>query len=358
MKSPKDVLALGQVIVRQLELEDRGTVLERWLAHHLAEVIAEADQAVGPAKAASEAQAVDLVLKLWAHRRALPEPADPLGGYRQAVEVLGRLVPEANPWAYYHQPDTYDGLLREMFELLSRMVLAGLLLTQVSRARPVTAEEFKGLAEEEVYLQSVFEQWMPFFPRQRSRPDIKIEYEGTETAEDAEVGIDEKSERVGGADDQDHASDEQAAPTDVSLHATIASDLERTQADLADLLARWRKSSPCEPEGKDENSAGLSKNRAATAADLLDALGDGEVVREKTEADRTGEESTQSDHADSFWSSLSLTELAEAQGIAPADDLEALAALWPSDDDPDELLEYLLADRVARRRVAGGDPER
>ena len=267
MKSPKDVLALGQVIVRQLELEDRGAVLERWLAHHLAEVMAEAGQAVGPARAASEAQAVDLVLKLWAHRRALPEPVDPVGGYRKAVEVLGRLVPEANPWAYYRRPDTYDGLLREMFELLSRIVLAGLLLTQVSRARPVTAEESKGLEEEEVYLQSVFEQWMPFFPRPQSRPDIKIEFVGTDTAEYAEMGIDEKSERVGGPDDQDHVSNEQAAPTDARLHAAIASDLEDMQNNLADLLTRWRKSSPCEPESEDETSVGLAGG-CATAGSL------------------------------------------------------------------------------------------
>ena len=358
MKSPKDVLALGQVIVRQLELKDRGAVLERWLAHHLAEVIAEADRAVGPAKAASEAQAVHLVLKLWAHRRALPEPVDPLGGYRKAIEVLGRLVPEANPWAYRRRPETYDALLHEMFELLSRIVLAGLLLTQVSRARPVTAEESKELEEEEVYLQSVFEQWMPFFPRPQSIPDIKIEFVGTDTAEDAEMGIDEKSERVGGPDDQDHASDEQAAPADVSLHAAIASDLERMQADLAELLVRWRKLSPCEREGKDENSAGLSKNHAATAAGSLDAFGDGEVVREKTEADTAGEESTQSVRAHSFWSSLSLTELAEAQAIAPVDDLEGLAAQWPSDDDPDELLDHLLTERTTRRRVMRSDPER
>ena len=358
MKSPKDVLALGRVIVRQLELEDRGTVLERWLAHHLAEVMAEADRAVGPAKAASEAQAVDLVLKLWAHRRALPEPADPLGGYRKAVDVLGRLMPEANPWAFYRRPDTYDGLLREIFELLSRIVLAGLLLTQISRARPATAEESKGLEDEEVYLQSVFEQWMPFFPRPQSRPVITIEFVGTDTAEDAEMGIDEKSERVDDSDDQDHASDEQAAPTDVSLHASIASDLERMQTDLVELLARWRKSAPCEPEGKDENTADLSQNRGTTAAGSLDALGDGEVVREQAEADTSNEESTQSDRAHSFWSSLSLTELAEAQDIAPVDDLEALAALWPSDDNPDELLEYLLADRAARRRVVGSDPDR
>ncbi len=88
------------------------------------------------------------------------------------------------------------------------------------------------------------------------------------------------------------------------------------------------------------------------------AAGEGEVAREKTEEDMAGEESTHSDRARSFWSSLSLTELAEAQGIAPVDDLEALAALWPSDDDPDELLKHLLAERAARRRMVGSDPER
>ena len=358
MKSPKDVLALGQVMVRQLELKDRGTVLERWLAHHLAEVIAEADRAVGPAKRASEAQAVELVLKLWVHRRALPEPVDPLGGYRKAVEVLDRLVPEANPWAYRRRPETYDALLHEMFELLSRIVLAGLLLTQGSRARPVTAEESKGLEEEEVYLQSVFEQWMPFFPRPQSRPDIKIEFVGTETAANAEIGIDQKSERVGDPDNQDHVSDEQAAPTNARLHAAIASDLEGMQTDLAKLLTRWRKSSPCDREGEDETSAGLTGSRAAATAGSLDAFGDGEVLREKTEAGTAGGESAHSDRARSFWSSLSLAELAKAQGIAPVDELESLVALWPSDDDPDELLEYLLAERAARRRGVGSDPER
>ena len=82
------------------------------------------------------------------------------------------------------------------------------------------------------------------------------------------------------------------------------------------------------------------------------------MVREKTEADTAGTESTPSDRDSSFWSSLSLTELAEAQGIAPVDDLEALAALWPSDDDPDELLAHVLADRTARRRAAESDPAR
>lgn len=93
-------------------------------------------------------------------------------------------------------------------------------------------------------------------------------------------------------------------------------------------------------------------------ADSADAFRDGEILREKTVADTVGEMSTQSGCARSFWSSLSLAELAEAQGIAPVDNVEDLAALWPSDDDPDELLDHLLAERGARRRVVRSDPDR
>ena len=173
-------MALGRVIVRQLELQDSGTVLDRWIAHHLAEVIARGRTSLsGRQKVESEARAVDLVLKLWAHRRALPEPVDPLGGYRKAVEVLGRMAPDANPWAYYRQSGTYNDLLREMFELLSTIMVAGVLLTQVSRERPITEEESKALEEEERYLHSMLEQWMSFVVHWPPKPDIKIEFVST-----------------------------------------------------------------------------------------------------------------------------------------------------------------------------------
>ena len=286
MRSPKDVLALGQVIVRQLELQDRGTVLERWIAHHLAEVIAEASRAVGPAKRASEAQAVDLVLKIWAHRRALPESVDPLGGYRKAAEVLGLLMPEANPWAHYSQPSTYEGLLREMFELLSTIVVAGVLLTQVSRVRPITEEELKALEEDERHLHSTMEQWMLLVARSPSRPEVKIKFVSTGTTEGAEA--DRESERVIDSSDQDRTSDEQVGPDDADLHAIITSTLERMQTDLTDLLTRWRESSICKIEG--ENSIGSVGRRAATTDGSLDASKDGEMSREETEVETAREE--------------------------------------------------------------------
>ena len=349
-------MALGRVIVRQLELNDRGTVLERWLAHHLADLIADADQAVGQAKSASEAQAVDLILKLWVHRRALPEPVDPLGGYRKAVDVLGRLVPEANPWARFRRPRTGDELLHEMFQLMGRIVVAGLVLTHVSRSRPATAEESNALEEEELYLQSMLEQWMQFIPRPDPTFEVETDLVDTEAAEDG--GLDGKSEPPGNCDDQKQTSDEQVDLSDARLHATIVSNLERMQTDLATLLTRWRESSPCDREGNGEDSTVPKGGQVSTMTESMDDSGSGDSVRDGTGADPTEAEATRAEQGHSFWSSLSLTELAEAQGVAPVEDLDGMADLWPSDDNPDEMLAHVLAERAARRRAVGSDPQR
>ena len=243
MKSPKDVLALGQVIVRQLELASRGEVLARWLSHHLAEVMAEADNSVGSSKEAAEARAVELILKLWSWRRALPEPVDPLGGCREAIKVLGQLMPEADPWKRPYRSGTYDDLLHEMFEILSQSVVYGLLLTKLSRTRPITEEESKYLAEEERDLQSGLEHWMQFTPPAQPRSDVSITFVGPETATDIE--IDEASEQPSDSGDEDDAPDEQTA-----LRAAILANLERMQTDLAKLLTHWCSQMPQEPENE------------------------------------------------------------------------------------------------------------
>ena len=52
-----------------------------------------------------------------------------------------------------------------------------------------------------------------------------------------------------------------------------------------------------------------------------------------------------------FWKTVSLEELVEQQGVSPADDLDEIADLWPADDDPDHLLQSILAERAERRRL-------
>jgi len=54
-----------------------------------------------------------------------------------------------------------------------------------------------------------------------------------------------------------------------------------------------------------------------------------------------------------FWQSQSLEELAALQGVQPADDLDEISALWPQDDDADELIGHIASERTKRRQVAG-----
>lgn len=50
-----------------------------------------------------------------------------------------------------------------------------------------------------------------------------------------------------------------------------------------------------------------------------------------------------------------LSRLIAEQGVTPIDDLDQLAALWPADDDPDALMNFVLSERQARRQLNAED---
>ncbi len=56
----------------------------------------------------------------------------------------------------------------------------------------------------------------------------------------------------------------------------------------------------------------------------------------------------------SFWESASLEELAEEQAVAPVSALDELFDLWPGDDNPDDLMRFVLEERTGRRKVNAG----
>ena len=47
---------------------------------------------------------------------------------------------------------------------------------------------------------------------------------------------------------------------------------------------------------------------------------------------------------------LSLDQLIHQQGVEPANDLDAIGALWPVDDDPEAFEQFISLDRQARRQ--------
>lgn len=69
------------------------------MAHHIAELITTAKEAKKKAEqAAAETRVVDTILKLWEHRTALPGQAYPLAQFKEILELLSKLTPDANPW--------------------------------------------------------------------------------------------------------------------------------------------------------------------------------------------------------------------------------------------------------------------
>lgn len=54
----------------------------------------------------------------------------------------------------------------------------------------------------------------------------------------------------------------------------------------------------------------------------------------------------------SFWQTVSLEELAEEQGAGTVSELDWITALWPADEDPDALFDFIVHERHERRRVA------
>jgi hypothetical protein len=50
-----------------------------------------------------------------------------------------------------------------------------------------------------------------------------------------------------------------------------------------------------------------------------------------------------------------LSRLIAEQGVAPVDDLDELSALWPADDDPDALMNFVLSERQTRLQLNAED---
>jgi hypothetical protein len=50
-----------------------------------------------------------------------------------------------------------------------------------------------------------------------------------------------------------------------------------------------------------------------------------------------------------------LSRLIAEQGVTPIDNLDELSELWPADDDPDALMNFVLSERQARGQLNSED---
>lgn len=88
------------------------------MSHHLAEVMERAEYEENPEeKEKYQQQAVELILKLWGHRRNMSSNAYPLARFRKIIESLSILSPEANVWER-NKLGKYESLAADTFSMI------------------------------------------------------------------------------------------------------------------------------------------------------------------------------------------------------------------------------------------------
>jgi len=151
-KPSKDLLELGKHLVEELGHADRGTTLSRWMAHHLARLMREAEDAkTARSRNAARKAAEKLILELWAQRSSLPGTADPIARYQRAIDTLEVLSQNSLPWRR-QSADALHSTIAELHDAVSKLVY-GLILSDVESQIPrgkyeELAEPFLETAEE------------------------------------------------------------------------------------------------------------------------------------------------------------------------------------------------------------------
>ena len=139
------------------------------MAHHLAEVLQEAENAEGDDKELAHGRAVDLILKIWSHKQSLPGGAYPLNDLEPVLSVLGRL--EHKPSLYRrHSSDETEELLTIIFEGLRLIVVRGaILISQIEEVPDDLDTVIPFLDNDERQIVEAIRDWIdyakPEFPR-------------------------------------------------------------------------------------------------------------------------------------------------------------------------------------------------
>jgi hypothetical protein len=103
LKAQKKIIALGKVIVKELELDPGVDTLAKWMAHYIAEKIKTAERLKGEEKTYAENECYEAILKLWEHRWSIPTNKPFLNDFKLLFETLEKLNPE-NDRPFFYSP--------------------------------------------------------------------------------------------------------------------------------------------------------------------------------------------------------------------------------------------------------------
>ena len=165
---PKDVLGLGRHLVRELNLEDGVDTLGRWMAHHIAELLAAAENEKTAARQErARRRAEEAILRVWEHRAAMPGNAFPLRPYRDVIAVLERLRPGSRPFGYagFGNPTEREGHAIALFDTMALLVIV-LLMMKLSDETVRAGDDavaVDAMSPEEQQVLAAIRAWDPLF---------------------------------------------------------------------------------------------------------------------------------------------------------------------------------------------------
>ena len=157
-------MGLGRHLVRELGLQDRVDTLGRWMAHHVAELIRNAEEAETRAEQQKNQRlAVDTILKIWESRASLPGDAYPLSGFRDVARIISVLTPSANPFRFNAQ-DSRQAIAADLFSSLTRLIIVLLFMEAPRIPRKMNSTALKALSDEERRVLLALDEWVRILP--------------------------------------------------------------------------------------------------------------------------------------------------------------------------------------------------
>jgi hypothetical protein len=100
----KQVINLGKILTKELDLESSSDTLSRWMVYYISEKIKLAENSNGLEKSNIEQECYDTILKLWKHRWTLRK--QPLENFAPILNLLQEITPEKeDPYFFRTVPE-------------------------------------------------------------------------------------------------------------------------------------------------------------------------------------------------------------------------------------------------------------
>lgn len=143
------------------------------MAHHLADLLHQAQKSRSDDRQAAEDRVASLILKIWASRRDMPGNIDPMRRLENVIAVMDRM--RSDSWPFRGpSDDPIPHLLTDAFDGLRTLVCAGALTIHGEIREPIdTGAAGPFMDEQEREILSRLNEWVEFIDQASTRQSVR-----------------------------------------------------------------------------------------------------------------------------------------------------------------------------------------